>query len=184
MFLRNIFLKSKTRIVSIATVLMALALPVVFVMGSASADSFCNINGSNQNAYCLTTQGGAVTACQSPGTNGGGSCYFPNADWQFLGAGGGVSEIYNDNYANGCIGDSGNNSGDAKAGIDECPTQGNAGWGTKFYYGYCSVGSASGYIFENVHWSGSWLGPQSETNNAQEYLNKPSAWCFVDNPYV
>ena len=174
MFLSSIVLKGKARFVTIATVLVAVAFPVAFMAGSASADGWCNYDGNNQQGYCLTTQGGAVNACDESI----GSCYTPDADWSFLSISGGLAELESPNF-NSCIGDYGNSSGDAAAGLDECPSQGNAGWGTKLAYGNCSNPLGGGYDFVSVHWD-NWIGPASWTNGAQEYLNKPSLFCFAD----
>jgi hypothetical protein len=74
-----------------------------------------------------------------------------------------------------CIGDLGNSSTVAKAGLVPCFT----GWGTNFKIQQtCSDPSL--YTFANAHWKG-FLGPVDNwVNGSPFYLNKPGlgTWCF------
>jgi hypothetical protein len=180
MLLRELLHKGRAWLVSIATILVAIALPLVYTAASASADSWCNSSGANE--YCLQTNGGHVYACSQPNPNNG-NCYSfaDEFDLQSDGLGDGLDQLLSDG-SGGCIGDYGNSSSNASTGLDSCPASGgNAGWGTKFYVGNCSNGIGSGYTYVNYHWN-AWLGPQSYSNNATEYLNKPSGYCFADLP--
>ncbi|HSW80179.1 MAG TPA: hypothetical protein VLG47_05370, partial [Candidatus Saccharimonadales bacterium] len=139
---------------------LALAMPVILMAGSASAASWCNYNSLNGHGYCMSTQGGRVTACDDPsGNHGGGSCFTPYIDFSLRSAGSpGVSEISADNYT-GCVGDYGNDSSNASTDLERCPSAGNAGWGTKQLASSCSNPLGSGYQFYNVHWT-AFVGPQ------------------------
>lgn len=78
-------------------------------------------------------------------------------------------------YSGLCIGDLGNSSTVAKAGLVPCST----GWGTNFKAELnCGTGD---YTFFNAHWQG-YLGPVANwTSGSPFYLNKPdqAGWCFT-----
>jgi hypothetical protein len=77
----------------------------------------------------------------------------------------------------GCIGDLGNNSSVARAGlVGGCGTSG-IGWGGNFGVQFCAANT--GVEFYDVHWGG-WLGPQNSNGNGTAfYLNKPNPYCFI-----
>lgn len=176
MSIKGTLRKAKMRLAAIATIVIAVALPAVLFTGTASADTWCNYNGGTD--YCMQTNGGHVYACQDSNPNNGGNCAAFADEFELQAAGGGFAQLLSDG-SGGCIGDYGNSSSNASAGLDSCPASGNAGWGTKFTYNSCSNGLGAGFYFVNYHWNG-WMGPQSYTNNANEYLNKPGAYCFAD----
>jgi hypothetical protein len=86
---------------------------------------------------------------------------------QFVGSG---------NYKADCIGDLGNNSQDARAGLySDCKT-GTVAWGANFMRdtSACPPGQMA---FRNNHWGG-WLGPSGLTAGDVFYLNQASIVCF------
>ena len=87
---------------------------------------------------------------------------------KFTGTGGNVGR---------CIGDAYNDPGDARASLGKCGTGGTGeDWGVDMTYGGsgCPLGW---YWFHDVHWGG-YLGPASNTNGVNMYLNKPDKYCF------
>jgi len=78
---------------------------------------------------------------------------------------------------NGCIGDAFNDPQDARASLDSCGANGiGEGWGVDMTVG--SSGCPSGWFWiHNVHWNG-YLGPASDSNGANFYLNKPNKYCY------
>lgn len=180
--------KLRSGVVSKATfVAVAAALPMLMA-GVAAADSayYCNYDSNNGDGYCLLSTGpqntSNVVSCDDH-FGAGCSSAIGQGNWDLYNTGTpGVTEISNDNWS-GCIGDYGNNSGRADAALDECPTQGSAGWGTNMLASNCSNPLGAGFQFYNVHWKG-FLGPQAWGDGQKEYLNKPTAWCFAENPYL
>lgn len=139
---------------------------------AAAAQQYCYHNGT---FACLNAWGGGPAVNTYTGgidrndTNQNFSM-IPNSaggvDLQFTGAGPNNGK---------CIGDLGNSSTVAKAGLVPCFT----GWGTNFTIQQtCSDPTL--YTFRNVHWSG-YLGPVANwVNGSPFYLNKPGQgiWCF------
>jgi hypothetical protein len=85
------------------------------------------------------------------------------------------------NYNNDCVGDLGNSSTDARAGLYSNCTVGNVAWGANFTVddggpgAYCPTGTVG---FHNSHWDG-WLAPASSGNGAAFYLNSGVEYCFA-----
>jgi len=84
-------------------------------------------------------------------------------------------------WSSHCIGHANNDPSDARVSLDACPgaTGGSSsgdGWGTHvtFRTDVCSNGWTA---IQDNH-TGGWVGPASEGNGAQFYLNKPSPWCY------
>lgn len=106
----------------------------------------------------------------------------PNNDFTLIGAGNGNYELWSapgSGSVVNCISDNGNNSGDAKAGLNNCAN--GTPWGALFTISSCSVSGQPGFYFRNNHWGG-YL--QAQGNQGQQvYLNFASAHCMVDlNP--
>lgn len=89
------------------------------------------------------------------------------------------------NWFGNCIGDAFNNANDARASLDPCPGQNGGsgsgdGWGTHILRDTTVCGS--GWVaFKDLHWN-AWIGPESETQGAQIYLNKPNPYCYQAYP--
>ncbi|HSW80180.1 MAG TPA: hypothetical protein VLG47_05375 [Candidatus Saccharimonadales bacterium] len=166
---------SKTSIVAIAATLPML------MSGVAAADPmYCNYDGNNGDGYCLMATGSNSSVLSCDYQFGGGCSTSIGAESWGLWATSqsGVSEMINDNWGN-CIGDLGNASGNASAGLDVCPTaSSNPGWGTRLLASNCSNPIGAGFQLYDIHWNG-FIGPQAWGNNQKEYLNKPTAWCFA-----
>ena len=78
-----------------------------------------------------------------------------------------------------CISDNGNNSGDAKAGLNNCAN--GTPWGANFILSFCTNSGQNGFEFKNAHWGG--FLEANGGQGAQYYLNAP-ATCFTDeNPF-
>jgi hypothetical protein len=76
-----------------------------------------------------------------------------------------------------CIGDEGNDPGNASTSLDACGFSGGEGWGTLFDIDSSCSGGA--YCFKNRHWSNAnytaYLGPPSNWGNGSPwYLNTPT----------
>ncbi len=79
-------------------------------------------------------------------------------------------------YNGDCVSDLGNDSGDARAGLDGNCVDGDIAWGANFTVDYS--GCPSGYFgFYDIHWGG-WLAPASSGNGAAFYLNNTVEHCF------
>lgn len=172
--LRGLILSKKS------AVLIALVFPV-FYTTSAFATYNVQCNYSSPNSFCLmySASSDRILTCEHAWQGPPAGCNNSNATlgFSFIDAGGGWTQIEEDLNSQ-CIGDFNNDSSNASAGGDACPTTGNAGWGTKWSYGTCSNGLGAGFFFVNAHW-GSFLGPQTFTDGARYYLNKPNSFCFV-----
>jgi hypothetical protein len=82
-------------------------------------------------------------------------------------------------WADQCVGDAYNNSGDADTSLDSCgnDTGGGSGWGTEMSVGTNGCPSGEAWIHDN-HWNG-YLGPPAgAVNGSHFYLNKPTPYCF------
>lgn len=80
-------------------------------------------------------------------------------------------------WAGWCIGDAFNDPNDARASLGKCGHNGiGENWGVDMTTG--SSGCSAGWQwFRDVHWGG-YLGPASNSNGAQMYLNKPNKYCY------
>jgi len=167
----------KARILAIFGAL-ALALAIGFGVGGGEAahaqgeEQVCD--GSN---YCLNAwnNGPDVNAYTGGVLNDEFYVYNPGTGYvniQFAGADGG-------NYVSDCVGDLGNSSTDARAGLYSNCTGSDAqvAWGANFTEHSCTVAGESGEAFKNVHWGG-WLAPASESDGAAFYLNSGNEDCF------
>ena len=148
-------------------------------------------HASTQTEMCAYVySGGNYTPdspCMDMYNNGGAyvKSYSPGATWEnfyFVPLGGGEYEIQN-GYNGHCVGDAGNSPSSAVA-VDnaECPTSGNAGWGTIFRFLSDPHCPGAGGDLYNTHWQGDLDGLLS--NGSQWYLNTggPAAGyrCIVD----
>lgn len=89
-------------------------------------------------------------------------------------------EIVNDSVgATECVGDFGNQNGEALAtGYDECPTDGDAGWGTVFQYVTDGCPDSGGVLYNN-HWR-AYLDVSGTSNGQQYYLNTTANHCYLN----
>jgi hypothetical protein len=82
-------------------------------------------------------------------------------------------------YDGWCIGDYGDDSGNATTGLVGCASGSNTGgWGSNFTYAYgggCPSGTVRLY---NQHWGG-YVAPASGGDGAEWYLNTNTTYCFV-----
>jgi hypothetical protein len=79
-------------------------------------------------------------------------------------------------YQNQCIGDYGNSSTDARAGLGGFCRSGQIAWGANFQLEACNNGD-SGWAFKNVHWGG-YLTPNAHSNGSPFYLNSATKTCY------
>jgi hypothetical protein len=79
-----------------------------------------------------------------------------------------------------CIGDYGNSSTNARAGLfSNCAQSGHVAWGANLQAFTCP----GGVEFKDVHWNG-WLGPATTSGNGVAfYLNKPTPYCFTPSDF-
>lgn len=73
-----------------------------------------------------------------------------------------------------CIGDFGNSSTNARAGLDDNCAGGTVPWGANLQASTCP----GGIEFKDIHWNG-WLGPATTGNGVAFFLNKPTPYCFA-----
>lgn len=178
--MKSNFLRVKYRIAACAGAFILIAgLPLAFVSSPVFAYEtygWCTPVGS-YNACLNAWNGGPwVNTYDSPYTN---NSYFTN-----VAAGSGNVELEDEglnSYDGTCIGDAYNDSGLADSTLDECPTSGDAGWGTNFHEYSCYVNGNPGYEFHNNHWNG-WLKPQGSSNGQEFYLNSASPYCYAYYP--
>jgi hypothetical protein len=168
----------KYRIAAITSaIVMSLGFALTFgsstALAAGSGSQFCT---GLANRSCLNQwNGGSNVNVYSRGV--------VNNDFTLNYEGNGNYSLSNSNggHSDGlCIGDYGNSSSNATAGLDQCPSPGNGGgWGTNFHVSNCTaIDGGPGFEFKNNHWPNGWLGPQSDTNGAHFYLNKPTSYCF------
>jgi hypothetical protein len=126
---------------------------------------------------CLNAWGGGpsvkVETDSGPGIQNNRFQVLPvgNGNYQIQFIGGGT-------YNNDCIGDDGNISGNAAAGLVPCNTHTAAGWGTIFRdrSNLCKGGLVAYY---DSHWRG-YIGPQMPfVNGTKFYLNNLGLVCFL-----
>ncbi len=128
--------------------------------------------------YCLNAwNGGPEVNVYSPGVNNNSfDAFFSEGTgyWniQFLGGG---------RYNEDCIGDLGNNSHDARAGLYSDCAAGNVAWGANFTAETqnCSSGDIA---FHDNHWGG-WLAPAGLGDGDAFYLNNPDEYCFTGSSF-
>jgi hypothetical protein len=89
-----------------------------------------------------------------------------------------IEYVGDGNYKNQCIGDYGNGSGDARAGLYGDCASGVIAYGANFRLATCPDGL--GYAFEDVHWTDGWLTPNSNSAGSPFYLNSATVTCYYD----
>jgi hypothetical protein len=78
-----------------------------------------------------------------------------------------------------CIGDYGNSSTNARAGLNNNCAGGTVAWGTNLQASTCP----GGVEFYDLHWKG-YLGPATTSGNGVAfYLNKPTPYCFTPSSF-
>jgi hypothetical protein len=158
------------RIVGSAAVLLALGLGTVLMANPASAGNHTRAGNSTQYCYgsqCLNAWGGG------PAVN----TYTPNvANNDFRAINDSDNMVALQFQGNGgCIGDYGNSSTNARAGLSGNCAGGPVPWGGNLDAFTCP----GGVEFYDVHWNG-WLGPATSPGNGVAfYLNKPTPYCFA-----
>ena len=154
----------------IGAIVGALILAISFGIGSGGAAQaqlgqaqYCYGN------YCLNAwNGGPEVNAYSTGVINNNFMAFANADgYETIAFTGGGT------YNNQCVSDYGNNSGDARAGLDGYCQSGQIAWGANFQLQYCGN---STWAFWNVHWQG-WLVAGSQDGDAF-YLNVQTRHCY------
>jgi hypothetical protein len=168
---------------------LMIALSAVFLMLGVSTVFTSSASAGTGNEWCMTSTNSKCINAWSGGPfvklytgQGGGA----NSDFTPSGPVSGhiiLEFTGNSGWAGTCIGDAYNDPGNASVSLDSCGfSGGSGGWGTLFDSG--SSGCPSGYVwYRNVHWGGTYLGPQdSNTNGSPFYLNKPGKTCFKAFP--
>ncbi len=180
---RNVLHKMRDRLAPIAgAILLTIGAPLVFGAAPAHAancDNYCY-------DYCVTSI--SPQTCLNA-WNGGPwvmteSDAYSQPDSQFnvyaTGSGSNVEIEFlgGTSWGGDCVGDAYNSSSYADTSLDECPTSGDAGWGTNFRQSNCTSGGSYGYDFYNNHWGG-YLEPEAAQNDVHFYLNSPTPYCFI-----
>jgi len=161
-------LRARGARLTLAATIVGTGLAFVTTSGTAYATQWCAATGT----ACLNAWGGGPEVnVYSPGAAKNNFNLIPNGVYynlQFAGSG---------TYHGWCVGDYGDNSTDARAGmVGGCGTS-NIGWGGNYYADPCTgVNGGAGEYFNNYHWA-AFLGPYAGVGTAF-YLNKPSGWCF------
>jgi hypothetical protein len=84
-------------------------------------------------------------------------------------------------YKLDCVGDFGNLSTDARAGlVGGCGGSG-VGWGGNFTPISCSNSYGTGYEFKNAHWTNGYLAPSNSANGSAFYLNTGTPYCYIES---
>jgi hypothetical protein len=158
----------------------ALALPVAAAtsaQANGTGNQWCYEHGGQA---CLNAWGGGprvnVETSQGLQNNDFTLQWDSHASaWQLKDTGGGL-------YSGQCIGDYGNDPGNASTGLVTCGNgNGGEGWGTLF--NATSPCGAGEYVFQNRHWTTSsytaYLGPPQNYGNGDHfYLNTGSLACL------
>ncbi len=173
-------LKFRNRITAIAGVIvLAAGIPLAFITNPvfATPESYSFCNPPSGTMGCINAWGGG------PWVNLEVSPYWNYNDWfSLLSAGSGNVELdYTGpgSWAGNCVGDAYNNSGYADASLDECPSSGDAGWGTNMKAYSCSDGEGDyGYDLYDNHWGG-YVGANFGNGN-HIYLNVWSPTCWFE----
>jgi hypothetical protein len=160
----------------------AILLPIGAVLATGTTEAsaatpyqYCDYFTSSTPA-CLNAWGGGsyvnVETTQNP--------TIQNNRFQVLSVGNGNFQIQfvgGGAYNGYCIGDAGNVSGNAVAGLVVCNTHTGAGWGTIFRDRSNLCGGNPAYY--DSHWGG-YIGPvDGYVNGSHFYLNKPNLVCFA-----
>lgn len=134
--------------------------------GTGTQNQYCT------NGYCLNAwNGGPYVNAYTSGVANNNFLAFYNSYTGYYN----IEYTGNGPYSDECVSDYGNSSGDARAGLTGYCQADQIAWGANFQRYSCGDGE---YAFKNVHWGG-WLGPQSSSDGAGFYLNKPTQWCFT-----
>ena len=160
----------------IAAVLLAAGLVAAFSTPSNAASGFQYVSGFQGGVQVVNAWNGGpwvkvynmtgstnndFTAEQNPNTGA--------ADPVIMFTGNGA-------WSGRCVGDANNDSGDARASLDACATNGNTGgWGTNWTFGSSGCNSGQEW-FHNNHWNGYLAG--SGPNGTSFYLNVQTKVCF------
>lgn len=162
--------------VRVLPVMAALTLAISFGIGSGSGQAAYAQGTQNQycnGGYCLNGWNGGpeVNAYTVNHVNNNFSVFRdPGTAYDFI-------EYTGDgNYKDQCIGDYGDSSSDARAGLSGFCSSGQIAWGAIFKLKACGNGD-SGWAFKNVHWGG-WLTPNSHSDGSPFYLNSATETCY------
>ena len=178
-------MKKMRRLYRIGAMVGAILLPIGAVLATGTTEASAATPPPYQYCVlpitgCLNAWGGGpyvkVETTSDPNIQNNRFQVFPvgNGNYQIVFVGGG-------RYNGDCIGDEGNVSGNATAGLVVCNTHTAAGWGTIFRdrSNLCTTGYSAYY---NSHWKG-YLGPvDGYVNGSNFYLNKPNLVCFAYLP--
>jgi hypothetical protein len=178
--------KKMRRLYRIGAMVGAILLPIGAVLATgateasaATVSQYCDILDGP--TACLNAWGGGpyvnVEESNDPRIQNNRFQVLPEANGnfqiQFLGGG---------QYNGYCIGDEGNVSGNATAGLVVCNTHTGAGWGTIFRdrSNLCpGYPGSDEHAYYNSHWGG-YIGPVGGyVNGSHFYLNKPNLVCFA-----
>jgi hypothetical protein len=171
----------KRTIAATSALILATGLGVMFGSTPAHASN----NGTEVCEYTVSVgKVVPISPCLDDYNNGGTlvKSYAPGNTWEDfkivrLSTGG--YEIVNDSVGpTECVGDFGNQKGEALAtGYDECPTDGDAGWGTVFVYAPDGCPDGGGGLYNN-HWH-AYLDVSGTSNGEQYYLNTTMTNCYL-----
>lgn len=190
MFLK-LFYQLKLRVAPVTgAIVLAVVAPLAFVaspaLAAGSGNQWCISNGTYTylitcanawsggpavDSYDASSLNNDFTLIEAPGTS----------NWALEDTDGGA-------YSGYCLGDYGNSSSDARAGLVACPnvnTGSTGGWGSNFHLYSCEGSNGySGYYFYNNHW-GEYLSPSGSWDNGDAmYLNTVDygGLCFSQMP--
>jgi hypothetical protein len=142
----------------------------------AGGDQFCYAG-----SYCLNAwNGGPEINVYTPGVNNDSFTTIQNSAgyWNFQ-----FTNIEGSSYGD-CIGDYGNSSTDARAGLDSDCANGDIPWGANFtaVTQNCPGGEEA---YHNVHWGG-WLAPSTTglEDGDPFYLNNADEFCYSETFFV
>jgi hypothetical protein len=170
------------RLYRIGAIVGAILLPI----GAGLATGTTEASAATYQVYC-SIPNGTTFACLNAWAGGpdvkveeSDSSAIQNNHFQVLAEGNDTYQIQfvgGGAYNNDCIGDEGDTSGNAAAGLVPCNTmQSGPGWGTIFEETSSTCGAL--IAFHNRHWNG-YLGPiDGYVTGSRFYLNKPSPVCF------
>ena len=157
-------------LVTVAGVSLTVGLAVIAQAGPAAP-----AYASSRTQYCAGTQclnawnGGPAVNTFTPNVSNNDFQAINDSDnqtaLQFQGSG---------SFFGACIGDYGNSSTDARAGLDDNCAGGVVPWGGNLQASTCP----GGIEFKDLHWNG-YLGPATTGNGVAFYLNKPTPYCFA-----
>lgn len=149
---------------AVGLAVIALAGPAAPAYASGSREQFCD------GSQCVNAWGGGPDVnTYTPGASNNFFyeiiTYTGNYGLQYAGSGANSGD---------CVGDWGNSSTDARAGLYSNCGDTQPAWGANLREVGCSNG---GEAFYDIHWKG-YLGPKTTGNGVAFYLNKPTPYCF------